>query len=217
MAVDVSDPPSPPTPTTTTTTRPRWATATIFVAGLVSALVLAVVGIGSFHAFRVFNPRTTTPESVDAVVVLAGGRGERLQTALALIEQGAAPLLVANVGNRDWGQGWEQLEPFCQQPEGERADRGGYEVICVSVDPDNTAGEAKTISALAAEQGWQSIALVTSEDHLHRATLRFERCFDGAIMPVSAPIPPGEDDQSDEWLATLHAITLDRGCDHPAG
>jgi uncharacterized SAM-binding protein YcdF (DUF218 family) len=197
--------------------RSRWATAAIFVAGLVTALVLTAVGLAAFHAYRVFNPRTTTPQSADVVVVLAGGRGERLQTALTLIEHEVAPVLVANVGNRDWGQGWEELEPLCRQPEGERVDRGGHEVICVSVSPDNTGGEAKTISALAAEQGWESMVLVTSEDHLHRATLRFDRCFDGTILPVAAPISPEGSDHSDEWLATLHAIVIDRDCNDPAG
>ncbi len=197
-------------------------TVAIYAAGLVSALVLSLGVVAMVSAYRVARPRTASPDQVDAVVVLAGGRGERARTALALIDDEAAPVLVINVGNQDWGIGWEELAPICQEAEQAKATGGdstgpGSEVICLTVSPDNTAGEAKTISALAADRGWQSMAVVTSNYHLHRSTIRFKRCFDGEIVPVSAPSTIGRRTYLNEWFAIMHAILVDRSCDQPYG
>ncbi|MCP4222711.1 MAG: YdcF family protein [Actinomycetia bacterium] len=198
----------------------KRVTVAIYIAGLVSALVLSLGLVAMISAYRVVRPRTVSPDQVDAVVVLAGSGGERARTALALIDDGVAPVLVINAGNQDWGVGWEELAPLCQEAQQTQADGGGSErlgpeVICVTVSPDNTAGEAQTISALATERGWQSLALVTSDYHLHRATIRFERCFAGEIVPVSAPSAIGRSVYIDEWFATMHAILVDRSCDQP--
>ncbi len=191
----------------------------IYAAGLLSVLVLSLGVVAMVSAYRVARPRTASPDQVDAVVVLAGGRGERARTALALTTERVAPVLVLTVGNRDWGVGWEELAPICQKAEQNQTDGGGAnldpEVICLTVSPDNTAGEAKTISALAAERGWQSMAVVTSNYHLHRSTIRFERCFDGEIVPVSAPGRISRRTHLNEWFAVMHAIFIDRSCDEP--
>ncbi len=222
VAVDVSGPPAPDLPETIRTSRSEKVTVAIFAFGLVAALVLSLGVVGMVNAYRIRHPRTASPDQVDAVVVLAGGRGERARTALALFDDGPTPVLVINVGNQDWGVGWEELAPLCQEADRKQAAGGGSaslapEVICLTVSPDNTAGEAKTISALAAERGWQSMALVTSDYHLHRATIRFERCFDGEIVPVSAPSTIGRAIYPDEWFATMHALLVDRSCEQPYG
>ncbi len=61
------------------------------------------------------------------------------------------------------------------------------------------------------------MALVTSNYHLHRSTIRFERCFDGEIVPVSAPTRTGRRTYRNEWFGVMHAIFIDRSCDEPYG
>lgn len=177
-----------------------------------SAALAALVIVAAVSAYRVARPHQGNPleGDVDAVVVLAGGRGERGRAAMALmddlVESGHDPVLVVNVGNRDWGPGWEVVAPLCLP--GDRA----YRVECLTVNPDNTAGEASTISALAQRRGWTTLALVTSHSHLHRATVRFERCFDGTVIPSAAtggPLPPA---YVYEWFGTMHALLIDRAC-----
>jgi len=187
----------------------------VFVAYVATLVITLIVGSSLAGAAGVIWPREADPTihdanvtnlQADAVVVLAGGRGERAERALELMTDGAAPVLVANVGNRDWGPGWEMLEPICRVP------ATGYEVRCVTVSPDNTAGEAATIAALAEANGWDSLILVTSDYHLHRATVRFEACFDGEVLPVAAEVGLNRNVFLYEWLGTMEARHLDRGC-----
>ena len=144
--------------------------------------------------------------SADAVVVLAGGEGERGELAIGLMDRDVAPVLVINGGNREW-EAWDELAPLCE------GTASGYEVICIMASPDDTAGEARTISTLAEEKGWQSLVLVTSDYHLHRSTIRFESCFDGEIAPLAADTSLRRRVLVNEWLGTIQALVLDRGCD----
>ncbi len=65
---------------------------------------------------------------------------------------------------------------------------------------------------MAEERDWSRLALVTSDYHLHRATLLFERCFDGEIVPVAADAPLTTNSFQHELLATIHAQFVDREC-----
>ena len=174
---------------------------------------LAVVGVAALLMFVVFvaltvrwflAPSSASPDRVDAVVVLAGGEGERRERALALMDEGVADTLVVSVGNKRWSD-WPRLAPLCDEPQ-------SFAVICVEAVPDTTAGEAATVATLGAERNWTSIALVTSEVHLHRATVRFDACFAGEVEPVGASAGVSVRNLVHEWLGTIEAQVLDRGC-----
>ena len=123
------------------------------------------------------TPQPNTAHPADALVVLAGGRGERLSTALVLAHQHVAPVLVISNG-RD--ARWQAANQLC-------ASRQRFEVLCPQPDPDTTRGEARMVRDLAARRGWRSVVVVTSTYHARRAQLLLGRCFDGQLQIVAAP------------------------------
>jgi hypothetical protein len=56
-----------------------------------TVLVVVVVAFVGLTAWLFVWPASATPERADAVVVFAGGRGERLRAAMRLIRDGVAP------------------------------------------------------------------------------------------------------------------------------
>lgn len=170
---------------------------------LLLAAGLAVGGTLTYWLFRIASPRSTSPNSADAIVVLAGGQGERLVKAERLLDQDVASTLVLSIGDSEW-PGADDLLALCDS---------GTDVVCLVPRPDSTRGEARTIAIEAEKQGWQRLVLVTSDYHLHRSTVWFERCSTAEILPVAAP-------SRDSWARITHelgglidATVLGRGCD----
>jgi uncharacterized SAM-binding protein YcdF (DUF218 family) len=125
----------------------------------------------------VWPPRHTLPHA-DAAVVLAGGRGPRLQRGLDLVRQGVAPVLVVSDG---WSPTWPEANRLC-------AGRSTpVPVICFHPVPYRTYGEARAFEKLATERGWKSVVLVSSRYHLLRARMLFGRCYDGDIGTTASP------------------------------
>lgn len=167
---------------------------------VVLALAVAVVAAG----VTVIRPQLDEPTSADAVVVLSGDHGERLKAAMELMEQDVAPTLVL-VGAPDFAE----ADVLCR-------DVQDYEVVCLRPEPDpNTRGQARAVTALANTRAWRSIAVVTSIQHVTRARLLFDRCFQGDVAMTGAELPPQVNQGraiDHEWLGLLHAATLARGC-----
>lgn len=166
------------------------------------ALLGAVVVLLTFVWF--VNPRTEEIETVqraDAVVVFAGSP-ERLETAVELMESGAAPNLVIPNGNTpDVGT------ELCGQTL--------FQVFCPDTGEISTWGEARAIGRIAEERGWSRLIAVTSVYHVHRATSLLRRCHDG---PVDAVTPP-RDIELDwvgkighEWAGYLASIVIHPTC-----
>jgi uncharacterized SAM-binding protein YcdF (DUF218 family) len=175
---------------------------------LVWALVLAVLGAAGLLLTLVWfvGPSThdvATVPPADAVVLFAGAT-ERLDTAVELMERGAAPSLV--IPN---GTDIEDAEDLCE---------GGasFEVICPVTDEVTTTGEAQAIGRLAGERGWSSLIAVTSVYHVHRATFLLGRCYDGAVDVVTPSQDLGVSDWVDkiphEWAGFLAAVVLQPAC-----
>jgi uncharacterized SAM-binding protein YcdF (DUF218 family) len=143
-------------------------------------------------------PGDDDPGRADAVVVLAGGAGERLREGIRLAERGVAPVLVLSHGGR------------C-------GDRPTYDVVCFTPRPDRTQGEARGAARLARERGWGSVVVVTSTYHVARTRMLFRRCLDGDVRVVGArprtwrglPTPR---QIAWEWLGFGHALLAERGC-----
>ncbi|MEL7206632.1 MAG: YdcF family protein [Actinomycetota bacterium] len=180
--------------------RPWWSAVVVFAAaGTVAA---------SFWRWVVRAPNTPVGQvaPADAVVIFVGGRGERLERARELLEVGVATRLVVPNGTAVEDP---ELRDFCRQ-------RHPFEVICPAVTSHDTGGEAQAIAALATEQGWRRLVMVTSGYHLGRARLRLARCFDGEIQAVGTEhhLPPLilARTMAREWLGHIEARTVERSC-----
>jgi uncharacterized SAM-binding protein YcdF (DUF218 family) len=168
---------------------------------LVTLLVVVVlIGIGVVVLnLRLFVfPASSTPAHADAVVVLAGGDGERLDRGLDLVRKGVAPNLVVSTGP----------DKLC-------ASRQPFAVYCFLPDPEDTRGEAQAIGRIAAREGWRHLVLVTSDYHAARARLLLERCFTGTVDASAAHSDKGPLSMlwaiGHEWGGLVEAA-LHRGC-----
>ena len=175
---------------------------------LVWVLALAVVGAAGLLLTLVWfvGPSTqdvATVPPADAVVLFAGAT-ERLDTAVELMENGAAPSLV--IPN---GTDFEYAEDLC---EGDAS----FEVICPVTDEVTTTGEARAIGRLAGERGWSRLIAVTSVYHVHRASFLLGRCYDGPFDVVTPSHDLGVRDWIDkvphEWAGFLGAVVLQPAC-----
>jgi uncharacterized SAM-binding protein YcdF (DUF218 family) len=144
------------------------ARRTLLVTALVVAVVLAV-GIVAVNLRLFVFPASSTPAHADAIVVLAGGNGERLDEGLALVRRGVAPNLVVSNGPTQLCATHQPFAVFCFRP-----------------DPDDTRGEAEAIGRIATREGWHHIVLVTSDYHVTRAHLLVDRCFSGTVDVTAA-------------------------------
>jgi uncharacterized SAM-binding protein YcdF (DUF218 family) len=136
---------------------------TLVVIAVVLAGLLAV-GVIAVNVRLFVFPASSTPAHADAVVVLAGGNGERLDRGLELVQRGVASNLVVSTGP----------DELC----GTRHD---FTVYCILPHPDDTRGEAEAIARIAAREGWHHLVLVTSDYHTTRARILLERCFSGTL------------------------------------
>jgi uncharacterized SAM-binding protein YcdF (DUF218 family) len=144
--------------TPTTRTRRTLVVTAIVLAGLLAVAVVAV-------NLRLFVwPASSTPAHADAVVVLAGGNGERLEHGVDLVQRGVASNLVLSTGP----------DRICGTPH-------PFAVYCFLPNPDDTRGEAEAVARIAEREGWDHIVLVTSDYHATRARLLVERCFGGTV------------------------------------
>jgi uncharacterized SAM-binding protein YcdF (DUF218 family) len=175
-------------------------------------MFIVVVLIWLVVTWRWFiSPSATAVDAAppsDAVVVFVGGRGERLDVALEVVGAGKVGALVIPNGTTAT---WPQANALCDG----RTDVG-VEVLCLVPDPDTTRGEARAIAAVATEQGWDTLVVVTSTYHLERATLLLDRCFAGEVTTVEAS--PGlsvwawASRLTHEWAGIAKARLLDREC-----
>jgi uncharacterized SAM-binding protein YcdF (DUF218 family) len=168
---------------------------------------LAVIGtllVGATARLFVW-PSTDDPRRADAVVVLDGGSGERLDEARALMQRDVAPTLAISAG-RELDP--DEADGLCSGPQ-------QFEVVCFTPTPDSTRGEARALATLARQHGWNDVVLVTSTYHVTRARMLVERCFDGRVDVVAAS-PPARPLHwiaavGHEWAAMLDA-TIRRTC-----
>jgi uncharacterized SAM-binding protein YcdF (DUF218 family) len=157
-------------------------------------------------AFLFLWPREDSPERVDAVVVLAGGRKFRLEKGLELMRRGVAHTLVISDGRAPQ---WPEANRLCDRGQG-----AGFRVVCFKPDPYSTSGEAEMVARLARARGWRSVAVVTSTFHVFRARMLFERCVDGDVAAVGARYKLRYLPAALFWETgkLAYALTVDRDC-----
>ncbi len=173
------------------------------VLAVLGALVAAWV-VASVVLF--LYPDEGAPARADAVVVLSGTRGTRLDKALELMRAGVAPVLVIS---NDPETPVREAIHLCRRGHG-----AGFRVVCFEPHPDSTRGEAEAVGRLARQRGWSSLVIVTSHFHVTRAKLLFGRCFHGKLSAVGAPYPllTIPEVVLSEWAKLVYALVVARGC-----
>ena len=172
---------------------------------LVRLALLLVLAWLAACAFLFVWPDEDDPGRADAVVVLAGGRKERLAEGLELMRRRVADTLVISDGE---ARGWPEANRLC---DGGAAD---FRVVCFRPDPYSTQGEAQAVARLARQRGWRSIAVVTSRFHVFRSRLLFERCLPGEVAVVGAGYKLRYLPTALFWETAklAYALTADREC-----
>ena len=152
------------------------------LAALAGVLALAwCAGFGWFlHAAERDGP--ALPPSVDGIVVLTGG-AERVATALQLLAEDRAPvLLVSGVGR---GTDIAALPHAPGLPDDALAKR-----VTLGHSATTTAENAAETAAWARENGVRSLIVVTAGYHMPRALLELRRALPEAMfypVPVQPP------------------------------
>jgi uncharacterized SAM-binding protein YcdF (DUF218 family) len=171
-------------------------------------LVLALLAVAWLVAtgFLFVWPPSDPPGHADAVIVLSGGRDQRLDPALALMSRHVAPVLVISGSGLD--PKWKSARRLCAN--GAR----GFRVLCFDPNPYSTRGEARAIARLAASHGWTRVDVVTSRYHIFRARIVIGRCYHGGLRMIGANSPWTSAPLAwiSEWGKLLVQLTVERSC-----
>ncbi|MFN0089581.1 MAG: hypothetical protein ACKVWR_04815 [Acidimicrobiales bacterium] len=146
--------------------------------------VLALALVAGAVAGRLFVwPPVDEPSLADAVVVLGDAAPVGLDPAAALVERRAAPVLVIPNGAHP---SWPEANRLCALR------RPGLTVLCPAAGNDTLRGQARLVGLLAAERGWNDLAVVSDRDRLSRVRLALGRCLTGEHLQAVAAAPgPG--------------------------
>jgi len=163
-----------------------WLIRIAGLIGIILFIYLALVGIGA--VLIVADP----VESVDAVVVLSGGDGDRLALAIEMRESGYVSNLVitdtTGAANRRLVQ---------------EAEAGGFlesRVFITEVQVDSTRDEALAVRDLALEMGWTKLMVVTDPYHSFRARFIFRRELRGTGIEIAVHPVVGHWFRSSSWF-----------------
>ncbi len=129
--------------------------------------VILVLYVGGFVLFLATLPVTPTgPVKADGIVALTGG-DERLDTAVALLEQGAAKRLLISGANKE-----------ATHAELKKLSNGGKRFDCcadIGYDAEDTNGNAEEAAAWTAQHQFHSLIVVTAAYHMPRSLRVFWR------------------------------------------
>ena len=148
------------------------------------AVLWAIVGLNV-----VLTPPEWDGSTSDVLFVHVGGRGERIDRALALMDQHVAPVLVIPTSpSSEWPAAAEQCGRTVP-----------FEVVCLDWNPRDTADEARVLAELTTDRNWQRATVLSSDYHLARATM-----LDRSCAPIEiSPAPARSDLDALTWVAKV--------------
>ncbi len=143
------------------------------------------------------------PSKADAIVVLSGDYGARLEQGVELYQKGYARWLILV------GGGQQGSPPAAEVMKRQAADLGVPQARMLAVDQStSTREDALYTRQLMLQQGLRSAILVTSPYHERRASLTFAKTFEGTGISVNSY--PVQDDQwhPDNWWQSRTTLRL---------
>ncbi|WP_213576703.1 YdcF family protein [Rhodococcus sp. USK13] len=156
--------------------RIRWIL--LFFVGALCGLVIAAVGLGLAGYFIYTKSRIDPLKPVDAIIVLAGEHDGREEYGIDLARRGVSRHVV--LSNPHF-EGDRTMSAYCDLKDSRLT------VRCIPPQPPTTRGEAIFTRELAAENGWDSVLVVSWRYHLPRARYIFSQCFDGDVSMRAVP------------------------------
>jgi len=159
-----------------------------------AVMVLVLLSLGIFTGLgQDFLRGTATPfiESVDAVVVLAGGPRhdrQRLMRGITLVRQGRAHYLILPL--RDPALDWQYLQKIYAlqseiPPERVLIGRPGRKHTRLSAMSGGTFAEALNTAEIMYAHGLRSALVVSSDYHMRRVQLAFSRVIPKGRLALS--------------------------------
>lgn len=173
----------------------RGVIKTVVIAAI---MVLALLSLGLFTGMgQEFLKGTATPffDSVDAVVVLAGGSKhdrQRLLRGITLVRQGRAHYLILPL--RDPALDWQNLQKLYAlnseiPPERVLIGRPGRKHSRLSAMSGGTFAEALNTAEIMRGHGLHSALVVSSDYHMRRVQLAFSRVVpEGSLVLAFEPV-----------------------------
>jgi uncharacterized SAM-binding protein YcdF (DUF218 family) len=136
--------------------------------------LLLLATVAGLLAWLYVWPPAGQPLDEGPVVVLGGGAGERLLTAVDLLGEPSPqrPLVLSEGASSEW----ERRGRSCRE----------NEVRCFDPQPGNTFGEARTFAGLAQDRDWRSVTVITSDYHATRTRMYFAACVEADVRVVAA-------------------------------
>lgn len=171
---------------------------------LLEALIFLLLFLASLsyfpgHLLVVNQP----PQKADVILVLAGDRGSRLERGVSLWQEGYAPSLMVSGGNIYYETNIGMLMK-------EHAVKLGVPEQAVLVEPyaDSTYQNAVLTRELMMKYNLQSAIVVSSNYHMYRVRLLYEREFKGTGIHLSYCAAQDENFNQDRWWANNKSAML---------
>lgn len=153
--------------------------------------------------FAVLNPKQSVSQGAEAIVVFAGGKGERFDLALELVKKYEIKRMFLSIGAVHWKDQNRLLE-YCSKKHIELVTT----CVTTNIDTDNTLGEAKLFAEEANKLGINHLVAVSGKSHVFRANLRLSQNFDGVVDRIGAPENLTIKAVVHEWLGIIHATLV---------
>lgn len=170
---------------------------------IVVAITLAGLGTAGFFGLGFWLSPQSPLAKADAIVAISGGETEaRAAEAVRLYRDGWAPHLIFS------GAASDPSSRSNARAMAASAEAAGVPAAAIELDEAaaNTTQNANGVAAIARQQGYQSIILVTSPYHQRRSFITFQRKLERvAIINHSSP---DKSWRRSHWWATSYSLNL---------
>ena len=155
-------------------------------------VVLVVPLLIMFTLAGAFLVRKDPIKSSDALAILSGGGGERLEYGAGLYHEGIARRLILTLTDETTEDGNTSMANRNLETLSSTYNIPKTRILITRKTSTNTFEEAQAILVLSDKKGWESIVVVTDSFHSRRTGMIFDKIFEGSgirvsIQPVDVP------------------------------